>query len=354
MGRPDSFRIAASCGVTAMTEPRFRIQSESARREINILVTAASRRVALIRAFGRALRRLKLDGNVITTDLNNLSPGLYFGDRHHIAPLTTDPGYIPLIKSICASENIGLLIPTIDDELPIFGGHRHEFEEMGFRIAVSGERTGFICNDKYASYNFFKEKGIPFARTWLPEELDREKLEYPLFLKPRSGRGGVGAFTIQNRRALDFFLEYVSDTVIQEFLKGTEYTLDVLADFEGRIISVVPRERMLVRSGVSDRGRTHRHSGLIKLAVDAAEALELRGPANIQVKLTGGVPVIFEVNPRFSGGIPLTIAAGADFPGWLIEMCLGRGPEPCIGDFTDGLIMACYEEALFIPPGTVS
>ncbi|MCL2877287.1 MAG: ATP-grasp domain-containing protein [Acidobacteria bacterium] len=322
-------------------------------QEINILITAASRRVALVRAFGRALRRLGIIGNVITTDLNSLNPGLYFGERHYIAPLTMDPGYIPLIKSICARERVRLLIPTIDDELPIFGGRRQEFEEMGVRVAVSCEATGRVCNDKYASYLFFKERGIPFARTWLPEELDREMPEYPLFLKPRSGRGSVGAFQIKNRRDLDFFLEYVPDAIIQEFLTGREYTVDVLADFEGRIISVVPRERMVVRSGVSDRGRTFRHSGLIKLAIDTAEALELRGAANIQVKLNGAGAVIFEVNPRFSGGIPLTIAAGADFPGWLIEMCRGRGPKPCIGDFTDGLIMACYEEALFLPSETI-
>jgi len=320
---------------------------------LNILITAASRRVALIRAFGRALRRLGFGGNVITTDLNYLSPGLYFGDRHYIAPLTTDEGYIPLIKSICAKENIGLLIPTIDDELPIFGRYRNEFEAAGVRVAISGEETGRVCNDKHASYLFFKEREIPFARTWLPEELDRENAKYPLFLKPRGGRGGVGAFPVKNRRELDFFLDYVPDAVIQEFLAGTEYTIDVLADFDGRVISVVPRERMVVRSGVSDRGRTFNHSGLIRLAVETAEALELRGAANIQVKLDGGTAVIFEVNPRFSGGIPLTIAAGADFPAWLIEMCVGRAPAPCVGDFTDGLLMACYEEAIFMPSDAI-
>ena len=322
-------------------------------QEINILITAASRRVALIRAFARALQRLEIKGNVITTDLNYLSPGLYFGNRHYIVPLTTDPEYIPRIKSICGKENIRLLIPTIDNELPIFGGCRHEFEEMGVRVAVSSERTGLVCNDKHASYHFFKERGIPFARTWLPEELDRENLKYPLFLKPRSGRGSIGAHRINNRRELDFFLEYVPDAVVQEFLAGTEYTIDVLSDFECRVISVVPRERMVVRAGVSDRGRTFRHAGLIKLAIETAEALELRGAANIQVKLNGDSAVIFEVNPRFSGGIPLTIAAGADFPSRLVEMCIGRCPAPCIGEFTDGLIMTCYEEALFLPVGTV-
>ena len=88
---------------------------------------------------------------------------------------------------------------------------------------------------------------------------------------------------------------------------------------------------------------------MIRLAIDVARTLDIRGPANIQVKLKDGNATLFEVNPRFSGGIPLTIAAGADFPAWLIEMTLGRRVRPCIGKFTDGLIMACYESAIFLP-----
>jgi carbamoyl-phosphate synthase large subunit len=322
---------------------------KNAMHEINILITAASRRVALIRAFGHALKQLGLKGNVVTTDLNNFSPGIYFGTKHYIVPLTTDPEYISIIKSICFRECIHLLIPTIDDELPLFGRHREDFEGMGIRVAVSSERTGLICNDKHATAHFLRERGIPFAQTWLPNELDIAHLQYPLFLKPRNGRGSVGAFQVKNEHELNFFLKYVPDPVVQEFLEGREFTLDLLADFRGNIISVVPRERLVIRSGVSDRGQTYNHPEMINLAVRAAEALDIRGPANIQVKLHRDVATIFEVNPRFSGGIPLTIASGADFPRWLIEMSCGRNPDPCIGNFSDGLIMACYEEALFLP-----
>ena len=318
-------------------------------REFNVLVTAASRRVPLIQAFSNALKRLGLKGNVITTDMNNLSPGLYFGSKHYLVPLTTDPHYVPIIKSICFRERIHLLVPTIDDELPLFGRHTQDFEAMGIRVSVSSERTGLICNDKYATAQFFKDKNIPFARTWLPAEMKSQELKYPLFLKPRIGRGSVGCFTIRNQRDLNFFLEYVPDPVVQEFLFGREYTVDVLADFRGRIISVVPRERLVVRSGVTDRGKTLNHPGMIQLATRAAEALEIRGAANIQMKLQDGKATIFEINPRFSGGIPLTIASGADFPAWLIEMCCGRNVRPSIGKFTDGLIMACYESAIFLP-----
>ena len=320
--------------------------------EVNILITAASRRVALIQAFSQALTRLGLKGNIVTTDMSALSPGLYFGSRHYIVPLTTDPQYLPIIKSICFRERIHLLVPTIDDELPLFGKYTEDFWATGIRVAVSGENTGRICNNKYITAQFLLEKGIPFARTWLPEELDFCRLTYPLFIKPRSGRGSVGAFPIQNERELRFFLDYVPNPVVQEFLPGKEFTIDLLADFDGNVISVVPRERMVIRSGVTDRGQTLNHPAMIQLAIRTAEALEIRGPANIQVKLHNENATLFEVNPRFSGGIPLTIAAGADFPRWLIEMCCGRNPKPCIGKFTDGLIMVCYESALFLPDDT--
>jgi carbamoyl-phosphate synthase large subunit len=317
-------------------------------REINVLITAASRRVPLIQAFNQALKRLNLRGSVVTTDISRMSPGLYFGSKHYIVPLTTDKKYIPIIKSICFRERIHLLIPTIDDELPIFGKHREDFLTRGIRVAVSSENTSLICNDKRLTSDFLMSRGIPFARTWSPEELHSLVLDYPLFLKPRSGRGSIGAFTIQNERELNFFLDYVQDPVVQEYLPGREFTVDVLADFNGKIISAVPRERLVIRSGVSDRGQTLNHPGMMKLAIRAAEALDIRGPANIQMKLQNDSATIFEVNPRFSGGIPLTIAAGADFPAWLIEMCCNRRVRPCIGKFTDRLLMSCYESAIFL------
>jgi len=166
---------------------------------------------------------------------------------------------------------------TIDDELPLFGRHTDDFRAMGIQVAVSSERTGLLCNDKYATAQFLLDRSIPFARTWLPAELDIPRLQYPLFLKPRSGRGSVGAFTINTERELRFFLEYVPNPIVQEFLSGREFTIDLLADFHGKVISVVPRERMVVRSGVTDRGKTVQHSGMIQLAIRTAEALDIRG-----------------------------------------------------------------------------
>lgn len=315
-------------------------------KKVNVLITAASRRVPLVRAFRNAVEKLGR-GRVITTDINPMSPALYFGHKHHIVPLTTDKYYIPIIESICDAEDVNLVIPTIDDELPIFGRSLHRFEQVGIEVAVSSERTSNICNDKYETYLFCERNGIPAPATRLAQAVDFATLAYPVYVKPRFGRGSVNVFVVHNETQLRLFLSYVPDAIVQDQLKGTEFTVDVLSDFNGRVLSVVPRERLVIRAGVSDKGVTRRNDEIILFAKQVAEKLQIVGPANIQCKWDGREISLIEVNPRFSGGIPLTIAAGADFTSWLVQLRAGIEVEPRIGEFQDGLAMMSFEESIF-------
>jgi carbamoyl-phosphate synthase large subunit len=126
----------------------------------------------------------------------------------------------------------------------------------------------------------------------------------PLFIKPRGGRGGVQAFLARTAEEVGFFAGYVTDPVVQEFLDGPEFTLDLMCDFEGGPLSVVPRERAVIRAGVTDRGRTVNDPALIDLALECAQVFDFFGPVNIQCRIVAGRPVVFEINARFSGGFP--------------------------------------------------
>lgn len=315
-------------------------------KKVNVLITAASRRVPLVRAFRNAVQKFG-NGRVVTTDMNPLSPALYFGHKHYIVPLTTDKHYIPIIESICDAEDVNLIIPTIDDELPIFGRSMGRFEQAGIHVAVSSERTSKICNDKYETYLFCLAQGIKAPVTRLTSQLDYSRLRFPVYVKPRFGRGSVNVFLVNNATQLRSFLEYVPDAIVQDQLQGTEYTVDVLCDFNGQVISIVPRERLVIRAGVSDKGITRRHIDVMAFAKDIAEKLEIVGPANIQCKWDGHEVRLIEVNPRFSGGIPLTIASGADFPAWLVQLKAGVQVLPQLGKFRDGLAMMSFEESIF-------
>lgn len=317
------------------------------KKDFNILVTAASRRVAMIRGFSNALKKLGVNGNVVCTDTDSLSTGLRFCDRFHLAPLSNSGDYISALLKICKKENISMLVPTIDEELEIFGRHKKDFAGAGVILLVSDEKVGRTCRDKYLTAQFFNEHGFPFAETYLPENIDHANIGYPLFIKPRWGRGSVGAHMVQNETELRFFSGYVEKPVVQRYLYGKEYTIDVLAGLDGQILSVVPRERMIIRAGVCDRGRTVHDDNLIKLSSAICEKLGVIGPVNLQCKVDNGTPCFFEVNPRFSGAIQLTVAAGADFFSMIIQDAIGRKPRPDIGNFQDGLLMLSYEESIF-------
>jgi len=316
-------------------------------KPLNVLLTAASRRVPLVRAFQSSLRELGLAGRVIVTDVNPMSPAVHIADRWYSVPLANAPAYIDTILDICAAERVELVVPTIDDELMLFGQARERFLSRGIRVAVSPALTSRICNDKYQTSVSLRACGVPVADTFLPGALPAMPV-FPLFIKPRSGRGSVGAFSVSNARQLDFFLDYVADPVVQEYLDGPEFTVDVLCDFSGTPLSIVPRERVLIRSGVIDRGRTVRDRGLIDLARAVMRALPFSGAVNIQCRVVAGRPIVFEINPRFSGGIPLTIAAGADFPRMLLQLTRGQRLRPRIGEYRSDLWISNYEESVFL------
>jgi carbamoyl-phosphate synthase large subunit len=98
---------------------------------------------------------------------------------------------------------------------------------------------------------------------------------------------------------------------------------------------------------VSDKGVTRKHAEVIEFARGVAERLQIVGAANIQCKFDGKEISLIEVNPRFSGGIPLTIASGADFASWLVQLTAGIEVRPRIGKFEDGLAMMSFEESIF-------
>jgi len=321
-------------------------------RACNILVTAGSRRVPLVQGFRTALRTLGLPGSVIVTDVNPLSPAVHVADRAYRVPMSSDPTYLDEVQAICALEQIRLVIPTIDDELPVFAAALESFRIRGIHVACSPEPANTLCNDKLATCRHLRAAGVSAAvsydRTDLPADIS-----LPLFIKPRTGRGAVGAFPVRSRRELEFFLDYVADPIVQEYLDGPEFTLDVLCDRDGRPLSIVPRERVLIRAGVIDRGRTVNDPRLMALAQDACRAIPFAGPINIQCRMRGNDPVIFEINPRFSGGIPLTIQAGADFPQMLIRLAIGRTVAPQIGEFRDQLWMTSFETSFFLDEPSV-
>ena len=321
-------------------------------REVNILISSAGRRGALVKCFKDTIKRMeRCNGKVISVDASHLAAALYLSDKHYIVPRISDSNYINILLNICEEENIKLIIPTIDTELLILSQNKEIFEKKGIRIAISDTKVIEICSNKLKTFQFFKENNIPTVETFSYCQVDKiEKLNYPLFIKPSSGSASINTYKINNRKELDFFINYIDNPVIQEYAEGKEFTMDILADFNGKVLNVVPRERIEVRAGEINKGRTVKDGRLIEYGKNIVEKLGGIGPITIQCFKKGSEIKFTEINPRIGGGYPLSFAAGANYPELLIRMVLGEKVSPRLGEFEENLIMLRWEDAVFIKP----
>jgi carbamoyl-phosphate synthase large subunit len=288
---------------------------------------------------------------VIGADANPLAVGFQLADGHHTVPMASDPGFIPAVLEICKSEHVDILFPVIDEELLVFARSRERFQEAGIRVVSNDPEVVALAKDKYRTFEFCRREGIAVPDTYLAHELPAaERLEFPLIVKPRDGRGSADVFKARNRRELDFLLDKVPNPMVQRFVDGAEYTIDLLTDFHGNPLSVVPKIRLETKAGMQVKGRTVNDPRLIELGLEVIKKFALRPRGNVQCIIEGGTPFLIEVNPKFPASLPLTVASGVNAPLLLVKMHRGAAVEPMIGRFRDGLVMLRCWQAFFIEP----
>ena len=168
-------------------------------------------------------------------------------------------------------------------------------------------------------------------------------------IKPFDGSSSKGVTKITNEKELNFFKDYIPNAMIQEYISGDEYTVDVMVDFEGNIKTIVPRLRIETRAGEVSKGITKKDHDIIKAVENVVKALPSPvGCITLQCfKQENGEISFIEINPRFGGGIPLSIEAGANFPLWTIQMCQGETFTEQDFEWKENFTMLRYDEAIF-------
>lgn len=310
----------------------------------NVLITSVGRRVSLVRAFQNELRKTVKSAKVFTADLNpDWSAACAISDGFFSLPPVTDPSYIDGLLNLCLTENISLVIPTIDTELQTLADNRIQFKALGINIAVSDSQFVAYCRDKRKTGELFAQHGIE-----VPISVDKFNPTFPLFVKPYDGSLSKDIQVIKDRSELNerlieneklMFMEYLSPEEYQEF------TVDAYYENGGHLICLVPRRRIEVRGGEISKGRTERGE-LYKVLFEKFQFINgARSCLTMQFfqhrkncRIVG-----IEINPRFGGGYPLSYAAQANYPSFLIrEYILG---EKLVfeDDWINGLVMLRYD-----------
>lgn len=279
--------------------------------EYRILFTGVGRRVELIQAFRQAATVLDKILIIYGADITYDAPALAYCDYTRKVCGMRDVGYIGELLEICREDQIDLLIPTIDTDLLVLAKNKEKFEKVGTKVLICRQDKIMICRDKNNISQFFVDCG---CKAPMPVN-DWRKYEsaYPAFIKPKDGSSSINAFKVGNKEELEVYATHIKDYIVQPFVEGTEYTVDVFCDFNGNPIYITPRIRIQVRAGEVLKTKIDLDEKIINECKCIIKRFYPVGPITIQLirERKTGDDYYIEINPRFGGGAPLSMKAGA-------------------------------------------
>lgn len=314
----------------------------------NIIITSAGQRVALVRDFKETLVRFYAEAKVFTTDMNpELAPAAYVSDGCFEVLRVTDENYISQLLDICKKNEIGMIVPTIDTELLVLAENKKLFNDNDIIVCVSDLDFIKVCRDKRNTGDFLEKHNIR-----VPKAVDKYNPTFPLFAKPYDGSLSTNLHYIKNAEELTqdilddpklLFMEYIDKETYKE------YTIDMYYGTDNCVKCIVPRERIKIRAGEINKGRTVKCPLMdyIKERLDKIEGCI--GCICIQVffnPLTDDV-VGIEINPRFGGGYPQSYAAGGNYPEMLIKEYFLGEKIAYIDDWKDNMLMLRFDDAVY-------
>lgn len=256
---------------------------------------------------GRSVSAMLIDRgiSIIGTDMRQLESVDFPFAR---VPAANQPGFLAEIRKLAKGNNVGLIIPTVSEELPVFasGWLPADFPP----VMVSSPTAVHIANDKFLTADILSEHGVAVPRFMLPSQahspadIDSE-IGWPCISKPRIGRGGREV-TVRYKDSFEDIAALGDGYILQEFAPGTDYAPNVYIDSGGQNL-VIALEKTELKEGIVGNARSVRRveaKDVESAALAAACAVGLSGPLDIDIRRRAdGVPVVLEINARFGANI---------------------------------------------------
>ncbi len=316
---------------------------------MNILITSIGRRSYLVDYFKNAIGS---NGRIIATN-SKYTNSLSRADKWAISPIIYSDEYIPFILDLCKKNRVRAILSCFDIDLPVLAKNKELFAANGTTFVGPSYETALIGNDKLKTYEFFKETGLKSPATYfccdeVLDLLDCKELGFPLVIKPRWGMGSIALYIARTQEELvvlykksryeieNSYLKYESlsdmerSVVIQEFIEGQEYGLDIYKDLSGNYVSANAKKKVAMRSGETDIGETV-YNKIFNDSIEAlAKNLDFTGILSFDCFLSGETVYGIEINPRISGHYPFSHIAGARYPEQLIRWLKGEETDPAL------------------------
>ncbi|GIP19113.1 hypothetical protein J40TS1_47550 [Paenibacillus montaniterrae] len=285
----------------------------------NILITSAANKVPLIECFKKLLG---FSAKIFIADCADNNIAKYFADQFiKVVPLKDSviEDYILL----CRKYQIKYIIPTREEDLLFFSLYRDRLEIQGVYVLVSSVEAIRITNDKLKFYKVLNAENLPVIPTFLTTEQFHEKTR--LVVKERFGAGSKKIFVNLDKEQAVQVSYQLENPIVQPYIVGKEYSVDVYITRKKQVKAVVVRERQLIVDGESQITKVLDHPSISGLISKAALLLGLEGHVMFQVfEDEHEMLWIIECNARIGGASTLSMYAGLDSINWWISECGGK------------------------------
>lgn len=295
-----------------------------------------------------AARKLKESNKyrIILGDMDPWAAGLRFADKSYVLPAGKEEIFIDRVKDIIRKERVSVFIPLVDEEILKSYALKEKFPDLV--VLLPDYNFTKMALDKYKLISKLKENAFNYPKTYLASSKEVD-LVFPIIVKPRHGRGSRGVMEVNNNEQLRAYREFYKGsgdkTLLQEKLSGKEFTISVVVNKRGDILAVVPKE-VIFKRGITITAVTRASDAIRDLCIEIQHRLRANGPFNVQLIIRkDGRPVIFEINPRYSTTLALTLAAGVNEIELLVENYnkYAGGLVP----FKENLVMSRYYEQVY-------
>lgn len=321
---------------------------------MNMLFTSVGRRGELIKDFKRSMGE---DVTIIAADNSQYAPALYLADKQYLVPRIDDPSYVDILLDICKKERIRAITTFIDPEIELLAYNRARFEEIGVEVLAPYEETAHLCFDKYEMFRYLKEHDIDTVMTWgtledFRRDWEQKKVEFPVFVKPRTGSGSVGARKVADYEQLALDMQEDPTLIIQEFMNCLDLDADVYIDtISHQAVSAFSKKKIETRIGGASKTISFKDRALFEFIQRICAIMKFNGPVDMDFFYRDGTYYLSEINPRFGGAYLHAYGAGVDFIRLIEKNLNGIENKPEFGAYEEGVVMMMYDSVVICKPG---
>lgn len=324
----------------------------------NILFLSCGRRVQLFKFLKQSLGDTC---EIIAADNSPLAPALYAADKHFLVSRIDVPEYIDTVLKIAKTNGVKAVTTLIDPEIEILAKNRNRFETEGILVLAPSKETAHYCFDKYAMYQYLTAKGIPTPLTYdtlehFKEGLQKGEISFPVFIKPRTGSGSVGAHKVNDMQQLEEdFAKGDFQYIIQEMMTSGDCDADVYIDcYSHKPVAAFSKRKLETKIGGASKTISFKDESLFSFINEICNVLEFNGPVDMDFWYRDGKYLLSEVNPRFGGAYLHAFGAGVDFFKLIQHNMEGHANEQHIGGYNDDVLMMMYDAVEIIDKASLA